>query len=214
MGQRQLLPLLPLTPGQTSRWRLVHHRLGAQPQGNPFTLDRSLIRSRKKTPFITELVRGPSCRKISGVMKNHPLQWGDQTIQMYCHYQNLRGSKTTMSLTFQGLPWSRIASILVNPSSSRRIQPGGGTSIWTVKDQLYTSTRIPGVSPKISDKTRLHREINIKVFKKRGFRMPSLIDLYTYIYICIYVYYMKIYGNTEYNTAYFLYMYIHIMYGN
>lgn len=83
VGQRQLLPLLPLTPGQTSRWRLVHHRLGAQPQGNPFTLDRSLIRALKKTPFITELVRGPSCRKISGVMKNHPLQWGDQTIQMY-----------------------------------------------------------------------------------------------------------------------------------
>ena len=160
-GRRGTAPAPPFAPvdagtdievetGAPSPWRPT--------PGKPIYF-RSLLRSRKKTPFITELVRGPSCRKISGVMKNHPLQWGDQTIQMYCHYQNLRGSKTTMSLTFQGLPWSRIASILVNPSSSRRIQPGGGTSIWTVKDQLYTSTRIPGVSPKISDKTRKPRNI-------------------------------------------------------
>lgn len=59
VGQRQLLPLLPLTPGQTSRWRLVHHRLGAQPQGNPFTLDRSLIRSRKKNSIYNGVGPGP-----------------------------------------------------------------------------------------------------------------------------------------------------------
>ena len=49
----------PLTPGQTSRWRLVHHRLGAQPQGNPFTLDRSLIRAPKKNSIYNGVGPGP-----------------------------------------------------------------------------------------------------------------------------------------------------------